>query len=100
MTDSRADTVSIADRTHPVAAGAPVVAAHFLRHTAVFMLGEEALLFVEPAGEPRRVAVHDGAILASAADKQRILPGGADGQVGPTQGKRGTEILPNHPQPD
>jgi hypothetical protein len=39
MTDSRADTVSIADRTHPIAAGAPVVAAHFLRHTAVFVLG-------------------------------------------------------------
>ena len=70
MTDTRADTVSIVDRTHPVAAGAPVVAAHFLRHTAVFVLGEEAMLFVEPDGEPRRVAVHDGAILATAADKQ------------------------------
>jgi len=66
MTDSRADTVSIADRTHPIAAGAPVVAAHFLRHTAVFVLGEEAMLFVEPEGEPQRVAVHDGAILATA----------------------------------
>ena len=81
MTNSRADTVSIADRTQPVAAGAPVVAAHFLRHTVVFALGEEAMLLVEPQGEPRRVTVHDGAILATAADKQRIVSGGDDGKV-------------------
>ena len=53
MTDTRENTVSIAERTHPVAAGAPVVAAHFLRHTAVFVLGEEAILLVEPDGERR-----------------------------------------------
>ena len=98
MTDSRADTVSIADRTHPIAAGAPVVAAHFLRHTAVFMLGEEALLFVEPEGEPRRVAVHDGAILASAADKQRIVSGGDDGKVVATNAKGETEVIATDPK--
>src|SRR5215472_8372398 len=98
MTDSRADTVSIADRTHPVAAGAPVVAAHFLRHTAVFMLGEEALLFVEPEGEPRRVAVHDGAILASAADMQRIVSGGDDGKVVATNAEGETEIIATDPK--
>jgi hypothetical protein len=73
MTDTRADTVSVVDRTRPVAAGAPVVAAHFLGQTAVFVLGEEAMLFVEPNGEPRRIAVHDGAILATAADNKRIV---------------------------
>ena len=93
MTDSRADTVSIADRTRPVAAGAPVVAAHFLRHTAVFVLGEEAMLFIEPEGEPRRVAVHDGAILATAADKQHIVTGGDDGKVVSTNAKGETEIV-------
>src|SRR6516162_6526569 len=98
MTDSRADTVSIADRTHPIAAGAPVVAAHFLRHTAVFVLGEEALLFVEPEGEPRRVAVHRGAILASAADKQRIVSGGDDGKVVATNTKGETEIIAADPK--
>ena len=97
MTDSRADTVSIADRTYPVAAGAPVVAAHFLRHTAVFVLGEEAMLFVEPEGEPRRVAVHDGAILATAADKQRIVTGGDDGKVAATNAKGETEIVATDP---
>lgn len=98
MTDSRADTVSIADRTYPVAAGAPVVAAHFLRHTAVFVLGEEAMLFVEPEGEPRRVAVHDGAILATAADKQRIVTGGDDGKVAATNAKGETEIVATDPK--
>ena len=48
MTNVRSHTVSVIDRTRPVAAGAPVVAAHFLGRTAVFVLGEEALLFVEP----------------------------------------------------
>ena len=33
----------------------------------MFVLGEEAMLLVEPEGEPRRVAVHGGAILATAA---------------------------------
>jgi hypothetical protein len=98
MTDSRADTVSIADRTYPVAAGAPVVAAHFLRHTAVFVLGEEAMLFVEPEGEPRRVAVHDGAILATAADNQRIVTGGDDGKVAATNAKGETEIIATDPK--
>jgi len=93
MSESRADTVSIADRTHPVTASAPVVAAHFLRHTAVFVLGEEAMLFVEPGGEPRRVAVHDGAILATAADRQRIVTGGDDGKVVTTNAKGETEIV-------
>ncbi|MGA8651537.1 MAG: WD40 repeat domain-containing protein [Xanthobacteraceae bacterium] len=98
MTDTRADTVSIADRTHPVAAGAPVVSAHFLRHTAVFVLGEEAMLFVEPNGEPRRIAVHDGAILATAADKQRIVSGGDDGKVVATNAKGETHIVAADPK--
>jgi WD40 repeat protein len=81
MTDTRSDTVSVVDRMRPLAAGAPVVAAHFLGQTAVFVLGEEAMLLVEPNGEPRRIAVHDGAILATAADNERIVSGGDDGKV-------------------
>jgi WD40 repeat protein len=81
MTDSRTETVSVVERTHPVAAGAPVVGAHFLGRTAVFVLGEEALLLTEPGGEPRRMAIHAGAILASAADDQRVVTGGDDGKV-------------------
>jgi WD40 repeat protein len=71
----------VAARTRPVEIGAPVVAAHFLGETAIFVLGEEALVFAPRAGEPRRVAVHDGAVLCSRADGERIVTGGDDGKV-------------------
>ena len=74
MADSRANTASIVDRIHSVAAGAPVVAARFLGHTAVFVLGEEALLLVGPKGKPQRVAVHGGS-------RDRLL---ADGTSSPS----------------
>jgi WD40 repeat protein len=54
---------------------------HFLRRTAVFVLSEEALVFAEPDGETRRMAIHGGAILATAADGERIVSGGDDGKV-------------------
>jgi len=81
MTDTRSDTVSVVERTHAVVAAGGVSAAHFLGRTAVFALGEEALLFVEPKGEPRRYDVHGGAILATASDGERIVSGGDDGKV-------------------
>jgi WD40 repeat protein len=81
MTDTRADTPSVVERTRPVKAGAPVVAAHFLGDAAVFVLGEEALLFVGKDGAERRVPVHGGAILAAASDGERIITGGDDGKV-------------------
>jgi WD40 repeat protein len=70
---------SLADRTRHVNAGAPVVGIHFLGATAVFVLGEEELLFVAEA--EHRTSVHAGAILASASDGTRIITGGDDGQV-------------------
>jgi WD40 repeat protein len=81
MTEARADIPSVIARTRPLAAGAPVVAAHFLDQTAVFVLGEEALLLLPRAGDARRVTIHAGAILSSAADATRVLTGGDDGQV-------------------
>jgi WD40 repeat protein len=81
MSDARRDTVSVVERTRAVAAGGAVVGAHFLGRTAVFVLGEEALLFAEPDGELRRMTVHDGAILASACDGARVVSGGDDGKV-------------------
>jgi WD40 repeat protein len=81
MTDTRADTPSVVERTRPVKAGAPVVAAHFLGDAAVFVLGEEVLLFVGKDGAERRVPVHGGAILAAASDGERIITGGDDGKV-------------------
>jgi WD40 repeat protein len=81
VTDTRADIPSVAERTRPLKAEAPVVAAHFLGQTAIFVLGEEALLFLSRAGEARTIPIHDGAILASAAEASRIVTGGDDGKV-------------------
>jgi WD40 repeat protein len=81
MSDTRSGTVSVVERTRTVDAGGAIVGAHFLGHTAVFVLGEEALLFAEPNGELRRMDVHGGAILAAASDGERIVSGGDDGKV-------------------
>jgi WD40 repeat protein len=92
VTDTH-ETVSVVERTRPVAAGGPVFAAHFLGRTAVFVLGEEAMLFVEPKGEPQRVDVHGGAILATAADGEHIVSGGDDGKVTATNAKGESRTL-------
>lgn len=78
---SRPATASIATRTRFVRAGGAIVGAHFLDETAVFVLGEEAAILVPKEGEERRLALHGGAILASAGDGQRIVTGGDDGKV-------------------
>jgi len=93
MTDSRANTPSVVERTRPVKTGAPVVGAHFLGQTAVFVLGEGALVLAPGAGEPRSVPVHDGAVLASAADAERIVTGGDDGKVVATDARGESTIL-------
>jgi WD40 repeat protein len=93
MTDARNGTVSVVERTHAVAAAGAVIATHFLGRTAVFVLGEEAMVFAEPEGEPRRVAVHDGAILATAADGKRVVSGGDDGKLAATNAKGETRTL-------
>jgi WD40 repeat protein len=74
-------TASIAERTRALAADGPIVAAHFLGRAAVFVLGEATIVLVDPAGQQRRVAMHSGAILATAADDRRIVSGGDDGKV-------------------
>jgi len=93
MTDSRSETVSVVERTQSVAAAGAVIATHFLGRTAVFVLGEEAMVFAEPEGEPRRVDVHAGAILATAADGKRIVSGGDDGKLAATNAKGETRAL-------
>src|SRR5262245_35269035 len=80
MSDVRTANPSIAERVRPVAAGGAVVAVHFLGDEAVFVLGEESLLFWRD-GEERRVAVHGGGILGAATDGKRIVTGGDDGKV-------------------
>jgi len=93
VSDARGPIPSITDRVKPVAAGAPVVAAHFLAGRAVFALGEETLLFVARDGAEQRVAVHTGGILAVAGDGARILTGGDDGKVVATDAAGNVETL-------
>src|ERR1700689_4105744 len=98
MTDARSETVSVVERTQSVAADGAVIAAHFLGRTAVFVLGEEAMVFAEPQGEPRPVAVHGGAILATVADGARIVSGGDDGKVIATDAKGESRALATDPK--
>jgi WD40 repeat protein len=81
MTDTRSDTVSVVERTRAIAAGGAIVGAHFLGRTAVFVLAEETLLFVEDGGDERRMSVHGGVVLAAASDGARVVTGGDDGKV-------------------
>jgi len=71
---------SLAGRARHIDAGAPVVGVHFFGNTPVFVLGEEALLYVRGSDEDR-VAVHAGGILTSASDGTRIVSGGDDGKL-------------------
>ncbi len=89
---------SVANRIRPVAAGAPVVGACFLGATAVFVLGDEALTFVAGAGEPQRVGVHAGGILAAVADGERIVTGGDDGKVVATAADMTTTTIAADPK--
>ena len=92
MSDTSTPLPSLADRVRPIAADAPIVGVHFLGKTPVFVLGEEALLFAPEDGE-RRVAVHEGAILASASDGARIVTGGDDGRLIATDAQGEHRIL-------
>lgn len=93
MSDNRADTVSVTERVRPVAAGTGVVGVHFLGAQAVFVLGEETLLFVADDGAEKRVAAHAGGILASAANGKHIVTGGDDGKVALTDGAGAVTIV-------
>src|SRR5258708_6089104 len=92
MTQRSPDTASVAERTRHCQADAVIVAVHFLWDCAVFVLGEEALLMVRD-DERARIAIHGGAILAAAADGERVVTGGDDGKVVATDAAgAGTEV--------
>jgi WD40 repeat protein len=89
---------SVADRARAVAVDAPVVAVHFLGTTAVFVLGEDALVFAAPDGAAGRVTVHEGGILAAASDGNRMLTGGDDGKVVTTTVDMATAVIATDPK--
>src|SRR5215469_18401649 len=98
MAASGSDTVSVVDRTRPIAIDAGIVAAHFLGRTAAFVLGEEAIVLAPPDGEPRRIAAHDGAILATAADDRRVVTAGDDGKIVATNVEAASSVLATDPK--
>src|SRR5215472_6429177 len=98
MAASGSDTVSVVERTRPVEVGGGIVAAHFLGRTAAFVLGEEAIVLAPPDGEPRRVAVHSGAILDTAADGSRVITGGDDGKIAATAADGASSVLASDPK--
>ena len=87
MTSTPPNTPSVVERTRAIAAGAPVVAVHFLGRTAAFVLGEEAVVLVAEKGDERRLALHGGGILSAAADGASVVTGGDDGKVISTDAK-------------
>jgi WD40 repeat protein len=92
------DTVSVVERTRPIAIDGGVVAVHFLGRTAAFVLGEEAIVLAPLDGEPRRVTAHGGAILDTAADGRRVVTGGDDGKIVATDGDGVTVVLASDPK--
>jgi WD40 repeat protein len=98
MAASGNDTVSVVERTRPIAIDGGIVAVHFLGRTAAFVLGEEAIILAPPDGEPRRVTAHGGAILDTAADGRRVVTGGDDGRIVATDGDGVTVVLASDPK--
>src|SRR3954463_6517318 len=80
MTSTPPNTPSVVERTRAIAAGAPVVAVHFLGSTAAVVLGEEAVVLVADQGDERRLALHGGGILSAATDGASVVTGGDDGK--------------------
>ena len=98
MAASGSDTVSVVERTRPVAVGGGVVAVHFLGNTAAFVLGEEAIVLAPTAGEARRIAVHGGAILDTAGDGNRVVSAGDDGKVVATMPDGASSVIASDPK--
>ena len=57
------------------------IAVECFADTVAFVLAEEQVLLISPRGEQRMRRVHQGAILSSCADHDRLLTGGDDGQI-------------------
>jgi len=98
MAASGSDTVSVVERTRPIAIDGAIVGAHFLGHTAAFVLGEEAIVLAPPDGEPRRVDAHGAAILATAADDSRVITAGDDGKIVAIDAQGASSVLASDPK--
>ncbi|MEA2935008.1 MAG: hypothetical protein QOD74_1654, partial [Variibacter sp.] len=72
---------SVVERVRTLSVGGPVIAVHFIKGAAAFVLGEADVLLVGDDGAERRVRLHHGGILASAANHDTLATAGDDGKV-------------------
>ncbi len=72
---------SLTERVSPIAAGAHVVAAHFLGRTPVLALADGTVIISEPGNETRIPAHEEAAILCAASSGSTLFTGGDDGRV-------------------
>jgi WD40 repeat protein len=70
---------SLTEKLVSIEAGSQIVGAHFTRESAAFATGEGEILIA--GNSEARVKAHNGAILASAGDGERIFTAGDDGKV-------------------
>ena len=98
MTETHTDIPSVVERTRPIKVDAAVVGLHFIGDRAAFVLGEEAVLLVARDADERRIVVHAGAILSSAADGTRVITGGDDGKVVATDAGGNTVTIATDPK--
>ena len=89
----RSSIPSVLERVQPVSVGAPVIAIHFLKTTAAFVLGEETIVLAGPGRDTQRIAIHGGAILSSACDGTRVITGGDDGRVAAIDTKGASQTI-------
>src|ERR1043166_8375937 len=93
-----ASVVSVTDKVRPLALGAPVTSAHFLKDRAVFVGAEEGVIVADEQGEISKIPTHGGGILCAASDGSRIVLGGDDGRLVALDAKGETKELATDPK--
>ncbi|HLG80830.1 MAG TPA: WD40 repeat domain-containing protein [Bradyrhizobium sp.] len=98
MSAEQASIASVTDRVRPVAIGAPVTSAYFLKDRAAFVCGEEKVALVSQDGEIDNIEVHSGGILSAVSDGERIVMGGDNGKVVALDAKGEVTLLATDPK--
>jgi len=94
MTDtSPQQTASVTDRVKPVALGHAASGVYFLKDVACFVGADEAVSFVAPDGNVKRIDVASGGILCSVSDGKQIILGCDDGRVIAVSASGETQVL-------
>jgi WD40 repeat protein len=79
----RGVTAQVYETGRRLALGAAATAAHWIGDTALFALGDGAVIAAQREGDTRRIEAHDGVILSATPhpDGKRLLTGGDDGRL-------------------